>query len=258
MGIFKIFSLTAGLAAILFLLMLAMFARLFRVTVSEPGGWFTTPGPDMNVVQWDNALSLALLCSILAAGAIYALLHCFFYYKNAIQRHLAQGRLAHAWRLAVKHEEFDALQGHLEKTVKLPHAELRTSVLGAFGHLRRLAATAADDKNKALTPDLRIYARQHSQKGLTVLGETVERLVLLERQEVNPTKLRGRLDGIQHNIDSLAHATEAARIQLANLSLGPEHDDQAEEANRSMRQVERVAEELHKFDNAMTSRGEIS
>jgi hypothetical protein len=258
MGIFKIFSLTAALAAILFLLTLTMFARLLRVTVPEPGGWFTAPGPDISVVPWDNALSLALLCSLLGAGLIYALLHSFFYYRNAIERHLLQGRLAQAWRLAVKHEEFTALQGYIEKSVKLPRPELRTSVLGAFGHLRRLASTAADETNKALTPDLRIYARQHSQKGLTVLGETVERLVLLQRQEIDPQKLGGRLDGIQQNIDSLAQATEAARIQLANLSLGPEHDDQAEEANRSMRQVELVAEELHKFDNAMTSRREIT
>jgi hypothetical protein len=256
MGIRKILNLTAGLSLFVFLLMLMVFARLLRSTVPEPGGWFTTPGPDMTVVPWGNAAGLAFLVATLGAAMIYAVLHSRHYYKNAINRHLFEGRLSEAWRLAAEYCEFDALQVHLEKKVQLPRPELRESILTAFGHLRRLASSASDLNNKALTPDLRLYARRHSQKGMNVLGETVERLVLLERQQIDPMKLRGRLDRIQQNIDHLAQATEAARIQLANLSLGPEHDDQAEEASISMRQVELVAEELHKFDNAMTSRGE--
>jgi hypothetical protein len=258
MGIRKILGFTAGLSSILFLLMLMGFARLLQVTVPEPGGWFTSPGPDAIVVPWDAALSFALLSSMLGAAVIYALLMSFCYHRNAIQRHLLNGRLADAWRLAVEHGEFDALQVYLETKLQLPQPKLRPSILGAFEHLRRLAASAADESNKALTPDLRRYARQRWQKGLTVLGQTVERLALLERQQINPEKLRGRLDGVQLSIDKLAEATEAARIQLANLSLGPERDDQAEEANLAMRQIELVAEELHKFDNVISSRGDIS
>jgi hypothetical protein len=258
MGIRKILKLTAGLSVIVFVLMATVFARLLRMTVPEPGGWFTAPGPDMTVVPWDGALGLAFLVATFGAAMIYAVLHSRHYYKNAIDRHLFEGQLAEAWRLAVEYCEFDALQLYLEKKVKMPRPELRESVLAAFGHLRRLASSAADIKNKALTPNLRLYARQHSQKGMKVLGETVERLVLLERQDIDPMKVRGRLDGIKQNIDHLAQATEAARIQLANLSLGPEHDEQAEEASISMRQVELVAEELHKYDNAMSARADIA
>jgi hypothetical protein len=258
MGIRKILKLTAGLSMIMFLMMLTVFARLLRTTVPEPGGWFTTPGPDRTMVHWDGALGLAFLVALIAAAMIYAVLHSRYYYKNAIDRHLLEGRLPEAWRLGVENCEYDALQVYLERKVQLPRPELRESILAAFCHLRRLAASAADTQNKALTPDLRLFARQHSQKGMNVLGETVERLVLLTRQGIDPMKLSRRLDGIRQNIDNLAQATEAARLQLANLSLGPEHDDQAEEASLSMRQVERVAEELHKFDNAMTSHGDTA
>lgn len=256
MGICRILKLTASLTIAAFLLTLMLFAWLLRRTVPEPGGWFTAPGPDMTVVPWDTAIGLALLVATMGAAMIYAALHSRHYYKNAIHRHLLEGRLPEAWRVAVEYGEFDALEVHLEKRVQLPHPQLRKSILAAFGHLRRLASSAADVHNKALTPNLRLYARRHSQQGMNVLGETVKRLVLLERQQIDLIKLRGRLDRIQQNIDHLAQATEAARIQLANLSLGPEHDEQAEEASLSMRQVQLVAEELHNFDNAMTSRSD--
>jgi hypothetical protein len=244
--------LLAALSGFLLLGLLApLFAKLLRTEVVEPGGWFAEPAA-YTIIPWGSVAGWALFFAICGAAVLHPILRKCFHYKNAIARSLKKGEFGRAWELAMRFDEFEAVEACLRARLKLAGPELRDSILNALQHLRHLRASASDRLNGALTDDLRKYATGHAEKGLSVLGGMVERLVLLDRQAIDPRKVADRLESIRQTVDQLAEATEEARVQLANLSLGSERDNMAEEASASMRQVSQVAEELHQFDNAIS------
>jgi hypothetical protein len=231
--------------------LLLLFAALLRTNVVEPGGWFAEPAV-YTVTPWSRASGWALLFTLGGGLFLHTALMGRFYYKNTISRCLETGQLGRAWELAIRFDEFGPIESHLQSKDSLGTRELRNSILNALQHLRRLRVSASDPLNDALPDLLRDNATGHAEKGLAVLGRIVERLVLFDRQGIDPQKLDNRLDKIRRNVDHLAATTETARLQLANLSLGAEHDSMVEEASLLMRQVSVAAEELHQFDNAMS------
>ena len=188
-------------------------------------------------------ISLVALAGVLILGRFY------LSPSARVRRALRAHRFQTGYAIASKAGRRREVRAFLSKELGLPSDTLREPVLELFDHLVNLDRSAADPRNRFVDREFLTLVKEEVDRAFRALWETCLNLEIVAAQNVRFHQDHLKVLEVAERLGNLSEASEAARVKLAELSLGAGTED-AEDAEVALRVVGRQAEALMVLETA--------